>query len=396
MVVSFAATIYIARHLGPQNYGQLSYAVSFVGLFGFIATIGIDSILYRELIKTPEKSNELLGTGFLIRVSTGIIAALICSTLAFFLAADDVSKVLIFILSGTFIINAFQIINHTFQAKVQPKYPAIITLIIVVTLNILKILTLMFDKGVIYLASILLLESILYALFYVYIYKSKLGGFLSRWSYDASIARTLIRDSLPLLFTTAFALIYSRIDQVFIKHMIDVSSVGIYDAAVRLAEVWYIIPSILVTTFFPAIINAKKTSEKLYFARIKKLAILLLTLALSISLVVSVLAPYIMRALYGEAFSSGTLVLQIYVWATVGIFLGTLVTNYLIAENYRGLLFVTSLIPMIMNVALNLLWIPSYGIAGAAYATLVSYLCVPLSVVLFPSTRRAVKNMVRP
>lgn len=395
MVISFLATIYVARNLGPENYGQLSYAISFVGLFGFIGSLGIDYILYRELIKRREERHKLLGTGFVLKLIAGTIAALICTLVAIFVVENDVSKVLIFILALTFILNAFQIINHEFQARVQSKYPSVVSIGVVVILNALKVLVIFNNEGVIYLALILLLESVLYAVSYLYIYKTKLHEKVTKWVFDFAIAKSMLIDSLPLLFSSAFVLLYSRIDQVFIKHMIDVSSVGVYDAAVRLAEVWYVIPSILVTALFPAVINAKETSDHLYFARLKKLAIFLILLACSISAPIAILAPYIMNILYGAAFMEGVIVLQVYVWATIGVFLGALVTNYLVAENLRFALFFTSFLPMVLNIVLNILWIPVYGITGAAFATLISYLFIPLSALFFKTTRSNLLKVVR-
>lgn len=388
MIISFLATIYIARNLGPGNYGQLSYAISFVGLFAFISTLGIDNILYRDLINKPKETNKLLGSAFIIKLVAGSFAAAICNITALIIVDNDVSKILIFILTGTFIFNSFQIINHEFQAKVQSKYPSIAAFLVIVILNILKVLTILYGQGVIYLTLILLLEPVLYMIFYIYIYKTKINGHITNWRYDGVTTRNLLRDSWPLIFSTAFIVVYSRIDQIFIKHMIDTTSVGVYDSAVRIAEVWYIIPSILVTALFPAILNAKITSQQLYYKRIKKLAIFLVLTAVCISIPVSILAPYIMKTLYGIQFMGGTIVLQIYVWATIGVFLGSLVINYLIAENYKKILFYSSLLPMLLNIALNILWIPHFGIAGAAYATLVSYMFVPLSALFFKKTRQ--------
>lgn len=387
MAVSFLATVFIARELGPTNFGQLSYAISFVAIFSFTASMGIDYILYRELIKNPDNKEKLLGSAFIIKVVAGTITAIICILFSAIFTADDVSKILIIILTGTFIFGSFQIINHDFQSRAESKYPAIITFITGIIINISKIIVIFLGKGVIYLSLVLLLESILYALFYWYIYKKKLSGKITRWKYDTTTTISLLKDSWPLIFSGAFVLIYSRIDQIFIKHMLDASSVGIYDSAVRIAEVWYFIPSIIVTALFPAIIHAKKISEESYNLRLGRLALLLFIIPVLISLPLTILAPFIMQTLYGHAFIGGTIILQIYIWASIGIFLGTLVTNYLIAENCKKILLFVSLIPMITNVLLNLLWIPSFGIVGSAYATLVSYLLIPLSILLFKETR---------
>jgi O-antigen/teichoic acid export membrane protein len=395
MGISFLTTAFVARKLGPGNFGQLSYALSFVSIFSVLATLGVDTILYRDLIKNPDKKKEYLGSALIIKLLAGFFTAILVSISAFFFAENDVSKTLILILSGTFIFNAFQIINYEFQARAKSKYPSIISFLVTLILNILKILVILSGKGVIYLAFILLLESILYAIFYWFIYEKKIEGKIFEWKFDKSIAITLLKDSWPLIFTSAFVLVYSRIDQIFIKSMMGAHSVGIYGSAVNIAEVWYFIPGIIVFSLFPAIVNAKKTSKELYHARLKKLSIILAVLAIAIALPVTILAPLIIKIIYGTAFMEGVIILQIYVWANVGTFLGVLTDNYLIAENYKNILLFRSLIPMIVNIILNIIWIPKYGIVGSAYATLISYSLGPLSLLLFKKTRNVVLNFFK-
>jgi O-antigen/teichoic acid export membrane protein len=393
MGMAFITTAFIARKLGPLNFGQLSYATSFVSLFSVLASLGIDNILYRDIIKNQDKRKEYLGSAFSIKLLAGLLTTILVSISAFIWAEDDVSKTLILILSSTFVFNAFQIITFEFQAQVKSKYPSIIAFIITLIVNILKIIFIMNGKGVIYLAFILLLESILYAIFYCFFYEKKIGGKISEWKFNKNTAINLLKDSWPLIFTSAFVLVYARIDQIFIKHMLGAVSVGIYSAAVTLAEVWYFIPGIIIASIFPAIMNAKKTSEKMYHARLKKLSILLLILAVIIALPVTMLAPFIIKIVYGSAFIDGSIILQIYVWACVGTFLGYLTHYYLITENNKkGLVYMT-LIPMIINIALNLLWIPKYGIVGSAYATLISYSCGPMTLLLFKKTRNDLKKI---
>jgi len=382
MLVSFLATAYIARNLGPGNFGQLSYAVSFVSLFSFLYSLGIDNVLYRDLIKHPGKKNEYLGSAFFIKMSTGIITALIIIIFALILTKDTISLILIFILSGTFLFNSFQIINYEFQSRVEAKYPSIISFCVSFTLNILKILVILYGKGVIYLAIILLLESILYAGAYLLIYKVKLKEKITDWKFDKDITISLIKDSWPLIFTGVFAMIYARIDQVFIKHMIDSHAVGIYDSAVRIVEVWYFLPSIIVSSLFPAIMNAKLTSIKLYESRLTKLAILLTVLSVGIAIPMTFFASLIIKIVYGPAFIDAVIILKIYIWSGIGSFLSNLAGCYLIVENKRKLLFFFNFVPMITNVILNLLWIPSYGIIGSAYATLISYSLGPIFLII--------------
>ena len=396
MVMSLLTTAFIARGLGPANFGQLSYAISFISIFSILASLGIDNILYRDLIKYPDKKKEYLGSALMIKLVAGFLTAFLIFISTFFFVQDDVSKTLILILSATFIFNAFQIINFEFQARVESKYPSIISFLVNLILNILKIIVIINGKGVIYLAFILLLESILYALFYWLAYEKRIQGKISDWKFNKKITINLLRDSWPFIFTSTFILVYSRIDQIFIKNMVDSHAVGIYDAAARIAEVWYFIPGIIVSSVFPAIINAKKSSEELYYARLKKLFVTLLLIAIVIALPVTILAPLIIKLIFGSAFTGSTIILQIYVWSCIGTFLGILADNYLITENFKKILLFKSFFPMVLNIILNIIWIPRFGLVGSAYATLISYSFGPISLVFFRQTRTKILSTIIP
>lgn len=393
MGASFIATIIIARRLGPENYGQLSYAVSFISIFSIFASLGIESILYRDLIKYPEKKKEYLGTAFIIRILSGAMAVLLVLISTKLFVSDTISKILILIISGTFIFGAFKLIVYEFQARVKSKYPSITTVIVSLILNTLKIVVVMSGKGVIYLALLLLLESLLYAGFYLFFYRQKVNGRIFQWKFNKSIGLKLLKDSWPLMFMSAFGLIYSRIDQIFIKHIIDAFSVGVYSAAVVLSEIWTFIPSIIVVSLFPAIVNSKKISQESYYSRLKHTSFLLILLAVFIALIITLLAPLIINLIYGADFVGGVKVLQIYVWASISTFLTALIYNYLVVESYKKVLLFISFVPMVINIVLNLIWIPKYGIVGAALATLVSYSFGPLTLLLFKKTRKDLINI---
>lgn len=377
MIISFISTLYIARNLGPTNFGELSYALSLVGLFGFIAPLGLDGILYRELVRHPDKRHILLGTTFWLRLTAGTLVSIITIIVALHLSSDDVSRILILILAITFIFNSFQIANFQFLARTQSQYQAIITIIVTIILNALKILIIAYGEGVIYLSLILLLESILYAFLYIFVYQWKSGDHVSNWKFDKQIAKSLISDSLPIMLVSGFIAIYARIDQVFIKHILGAEYVGIYDAAVRLVDVWNFIPGVLGAALFPAIVNAEKVSERLLDNRMKKLTLVFLIIPTIIATLIYYFAVPIIDITYGEDFAKSSSVLKIYVWILIGSSMAIHVQAYLTLKNEKVLLILSALIPMIVNITLNILWIPTYGIIGAAYSSLISYSMIP-------------------
>lgn len=381
IIVSLLVTIYLVRYLGPENYGQLSYAVSFIGIFGIIAGFGIDNVLYRELIEHPTKRNEYLGTAFILKLVAGLLATFLTIVFAFLLSQEDVSQIIIFILAGTFVFQSFSVIQYEFQANVAQKYLSLVTLAVILILNILKVAVIFAGKGVLYIGIVLFIESILYAILYTYI-RSKYYGSLLNWSFDIVLARKLLRDSWPFIFITAFSTIYYRIDQVMLKHFLDASAVGLYDAAVRLSEVWIFFPTIFVSTFFPAIVNARKTNLQEYKKRLLALFGFVTITSAIIASVVALFAKPLINLVYGEAYLASTPVLTIYIWSSIFSCLGITVHYFLTAENMKKTLFFSSFSAMVVNIILNLVLISTYGIIGAAFATLIAYAVLALPALL--------------
>ena len=377
LVISFTVSIYVVRYLGPHNYGLLSYAVSFVSIFAFIVSLGIDQILYRELVNHPEKERELLGSALLLKLVGGVAASVLTIATAAFFRPDGANLLLIWIISLTFLFHPWQIIAYAYQARVLSKYPSLIVLAVSIVLAGCKLLVIQFDKGILYFGMVLLLEAVLYAVFYVLGYLRHFGNPFG-WRVSWPLTRSIFKDSLPLLFSSVTILIYSRIDQVMIAHYLEISAVGIYDAAVRLSDVWYILPNILIATLFPAILNARKVSVQLYVKRMRRLAALLFVLSALVAIPTTFIAAPLVNLLYGDAYLGSVGVLQIYIWSTIGFALGALTNAYLIAENRTRLYLLVSAGTMLLNVALNIVLIPAMGIYGAAIATLISYSLIPL------------------
>ncbi len=69
MGLGLVVGIYIARHLGPQGFGVLSYVLSFVGLFMSLASLGITDVVIRELVNHPDRRNAILGTAFCLKLA---------------------------------------------------------------------------------------------------------------------------------------------------------------------------------------------------------------------------------------------------------------------------------------------------------------------------------------
>jgi O-antigen/teichoic acid export membrane protein len=392
LVISFFVAAYVARYLGPTNYGTLSYAVGFIGLFSFIANLGIDQVLYRELIKYPDQQEKLLGSSLIIKVIAGACAYVFVTIATFAVDRDWFVSSLIMIIGISFVLQPFQIINYYYQSKVAAKKTIIAQIAVVVILSIIKIMLVMSSRGIYYFSAIFVLEQLLYATFFISLYRK--SGNIFKWKFDAPIAKVILKDSWPYMIAGAFALIYTRIDQIMIKHLIDATSVGIYDAAVRVAEVWYFVPGAIVSSVFPAIVMSRQSTDGSYERRLLHFFVIITGIALVFALPIHFLSGTIIGLLYGSKYVGAEGVLSIYVWGGIGYSLAVAVTQYLSAENYRKAIFVSSFSGMAVNVLLNIVWIPKYGIYGAAWATLIAYSIIPFSVLIYKPVRKHMKAII--
>ena len=122
MLIRLVIGIFVARYLGPEKYGLMNYVISFGVLFTFFASLGIDNILVRELVRFPELKNSYLGTACFLKLMGSVIAiALIAITLKA-TGADRESSCLIFIYSLGFFFQAFSVTRFYFEAEVLSKY----------------------------------------------------------------------------------------------------------------------------------------------------------------------------------------------------------------------------------------------------------------------------------
>ena len=73
LVAGLLVGVYVARYLGPSQFGGLSYAISFAGLFGAISDLGLEGIVVRNLVAFPEKRDLYLGTAFWLKLTGSFI-----------------------------------------------------------------------------------------------------------------------------------------------------------------------------------------------------------------------------------------------------------------------------------------------------------------------------------
>lgn len=372
MAVGLLVGIWVARYLGPVEFGHLSYAQSYVGLFTAFAAMGLDNVVIREIVKDSERRDVVLGTAFILRILGAMFVITLVGILTNYTSSDSGLNIFIFIIASAVFFQSFNVIDMYFQSVVLSKYVVFANIIMLILSSLIKISLILTQAPLLFFAWAILFDAIVLAIGLIYFYRFN-KMYFKDWSFDIVVANELIRECWPFLFSAFVVSIYMKIDQVMIKEMLDLNAVGQYAAAVKLSGIWYFIPMVVASSYFPAIINSKKRDMNLYRSRIQKLYDFMVWSAIIIALPVTMVSEYIVTFLFGESYEQASEVLKIHIWSGVFVFLLVASGKWLVSEGLGKEALYRNVIAMLINVVLNYLFIPSFGIVGAAYATLISY-----------------------
>jgi O-antigen/teichoic acid export membrane protein len=216
-----------------------------------------------------------------------------------------------------------------------------------------------------------------------------------RWRWASSVARQLLRESWPLMFSSLAVVIYMRVDQVMLASMAGDHEVGQFSAALRIAEVWYFIPMSIATAAFPAIIAKRREDFAAYERYVQKLYDGMAWLGIGVAIVATLSAGWIVPLLYGQAYAEAATVLTVQIWAGVAVSMSFVHSRWLLAEGLQryGLFYTAA--GAVVNVTLNMILIPQHGAVGAAWATVCTQVGLLPIQLLLPKARRNFVLMAR-
>jgi PST family polysaccharide transporter len=362
--------IWVARYLGPDQFGSYNFAIALVALFIPIASLGIHQIAVRDLVQEPDQANEILGGAFFLRLLGGLIGfALAVAAVSIVRPDDGLSRWLVIIIATALIFRSFETGEYWFQSKVQSKYVVYAKSIASVLSALLKITLILAGAGLILFAVAYVSEFFLGAVCLLAVLSWR-GRPITTWSFDKKRVVSIFRDTLPLALSGLLYMFYLRVDQVMLGQMLGDWHVGIYSTAVRIAEVWYFIPYALVNSSFPAILESKENSEELYRRRLQKLYNFLLWFSILFAIPISIFSGDIIGALYGVNYIDAAPILSINIWSGVFVFFGVARVTWMVTEGLQKYNNYFLGAGVLLNVFLNLLLIPWMGGIGAALASL--------------------------
>ena len=373
MVFALTVGIWIARYLGPESYGVLSYCLALLALFTPMATFGLQSIVVRDLVNMPDENGEICGSAGVAIITMSFVSFALLGGVIFMLKPDDaLVQAIIWIFGFTFLFKVLEIAAYWFESRTLSKYIVWAQSTALTISALIKVAIILLGLPLIYIAIAFTIESILLSLGAVLAFRVW-GPQQIRLAFSFERMSSLFRQALPMVLAALSVTVYMKIDQVMLGQMIGPEGVGHYAVAVALSEFWYIIPMVLVASVFPTLLTKRREDEAAFTEGFQGLYDFLATAGLAVSVMIFLFSEPIIHFLFGDAYAPASGVLRIHIWAFAFVGLGVASGQWLVANGLQVVVLQRTLAGAFTNVLLNLLLIPMYGIEGAAWSTLISY-----------------------
>ncbi len=363
--------VLVARYLGPDNFGLMNYVISYVTLFSVLATFGLDGIEIRELSRTNALPNTILGTAFALRLILALGAILLILVTLWLFEVDAFTFCMVMLYSGSLVFGSVNVIRNHFTALVLNEYVVKTEISRVVIGSAIKAVLLIAHCSLAWFIAASAFDAALIAAGYLRAYRRQ-AGLLRHWTFDPRVARMLIRESFPLLLSSAAVILYQNLDAVLIRHLLDNASVGHFFAATKVADIVLFVPLVISQTVTPFLVRAHEEDPARYAAQAQSFLDLMVWSSVLMALAMSALAEPAIRLLYGARYAQAIPVLQIMPWKAVFVALSIASGQLIIIQHLQRFAVLRNVMGCVVSVLLNLLLIPVWGIVGSAIAALLT------------------------
>lgn len=361
---------WIASHLGVADFGVLAYGQAFLVPFAAFAALGLQPVLMREFV-TSSGGQEILSNGLMLRL-VGALVAISVSLASFALVTPNRLGLLVTVALALGIgAQAWDVLEYRYQAGGDFRTPILLRCIAFALCALLKVALIFSDAGVLYFAAILTLELLLSAVLFAF--KTNYDGIFVRMRFVRVGACTaLLRQSIPLIAASIFTALYLRFDHLILGAFCGSGSVGLFSAAVRLSEAWYVIPTALIAAATPSLTKLYVESQKDFEDRLVLLMRGVVFSAVCFCLLISIFASPVIHVLYGESFNGAVRALEIHVWTNVFVAIGATSGIWFVNNRLLWPMFAQTGVAAFFSVVSVSLFVPRFGITAAALIAVAS------------------------
>lgn len=364
---------WVARYLGPSEFGELAYVLAYIALFQAVANLGLDGITVRDVSQHKVEASNLLGTVFALRLGAGVVCWLTAIIGMVWLNGwEDRSVQLTALVGGILIFQPADTVDLWFQSQSQSRRTVFAKVTAYFISSSAKVALILIGAPLVAFAAVIVVEGLLAALGLALAYKR--FPCERRWGRDTNIAGKLLHESWPFILGGVSIMIYMRIDQIMIKEMLGSKHLGIYAAVLPLATLWQVIPVTLNASLAPFVARKKANSEAEYWLALQKIFKVYSLIGWLVCIPTIALSHWVVPLIYGPQYHEGALVLSIYVLTNLFINMGMAQGLWMLNERKPIISLVNTVTGAIVCIAGNYLLIPHFGISGVAAVAVLAQL----------------------
>jgi O-antigen/teichoic acid export membrane protein len=370
-LLSFFYMMYAARYLGPSNFGILSFAIAFTGIFAIVGDFGLQSLMVREIARDRTIAPKYLANVSLMKVVLVAVAyGLIALTINLMGYPDETIKV-VYLLALVVIFGVFtQMFYSIFQAFERMEFQAIGQMLNAALLlggGIFAINHGFTVVGFAYLYVIINAVALAYAFAVMKLrFSSSASAPAARVvEFDRSFWKPTIKEALPFGLVTLFVAVFYGADTIILSAAKGEAVVGWYSAAYRIVLVLLFVPAALAPAMFPVMSRFYTTSRDSLRHGVEKLFKYMTMLGIPLGVGTTLLAQRIIWVVFGPEYTPAVIALQILIWYLVLIYIGGPMGTLLQATNNQRVFAKIVGISVLINVVANLILIPRYSYVAA-------------------------------
>ena len=396
MAAGLLVGVWVARYLGPEQFGWLSYATAVVGTVGAFTSLGLNAVVVRELVRTPSATARWLGAAFFLKSLGAGIGFLVCVGVAWLQPMPTApTRPLVMIVGLGMLFQALDVFDLLYQARGESRVSAYVRIAACVLANLVKVGFILGGASLPLMAAAGVLELALSAAGWLWA-GGKSGWSIGRFESDRARVWTLLHESWPLALSGLAIYTQAYFDQLVIGAMLGGTELGQYAAALRLVSVFAFVPVVVQTVAAPEITRAKQDDERLYQRRLHGLYRLMFGLFLLTAVPLVILGPLATRLLFGSSYAGAALLLP---WLAFRLFftnLGVARSVFITNEGLFRFGLVTAVAGAGVNIGLNLLLVPRWGARGAILSSFASFGLTTFALEIFqPQARTNLRLMAR-
>jgi O-antigen/teichoic acid export membrane protein len=367
---------FIARELGPKEYGILSFSLSLVAIGVPICKLGLDSVLIREFSNAEKTRHPVIFlSAFLMLLVSGFLSLILLNLAVTFFVKDPILYQIVTILSFTYLFFDFQIIDFYFQSQNKIKKSSLAKMMAFIISSVLKVSALKMHLSFVYLVIIFSIDGLFLGFILLILLVKHLNGMHFFKIKFASLSEciSLLRSSHPLITSGIAGVLLTKTDQLMIGHFMGYESVGIYSACSRIYDGWMSFIYILSLALLPKMVSNKQSlAHDQHLKSVEEYFFLAIALSALFAFIVTIFGYLIIQILYGDLYLKAYSSLVILSWATIFSSFGYLSSRFLIVEKKESKVSQRNWGALLINVLFNFLFVPHFGIVGSAIATFLS------------------------